>query len=755
MNSAPSQTESASDSGSGIRDVWDHPILGVIARAVLAAVVVLLGFIGFFGSLPSSGVFLHGGCIGLLYSLMGMGIILIYRANRIINFAQAGMGSVAALATILLYTNREWPFILAVLLGLASAFLTGFVIETLIIRRFSKAPRLILTVATIGVAQVLVFLEFRVPDWVGGNRDPLVASGAVNTPLRVHQKQIGGIIFTGDHISALIAVAGIGLFLAWFLTRTRLGMAVRASAENAERAALLGIPIARVGTTVWVIAAVMSYAGVMLRIPIVNSVPSGSGELLSTAALLFGLAPAVIARMDRLGVAFIAGPFIGIVDQGILFETRNSNLATALMLPIILGALLLQSKTLSRSQDTGVTTWQQVREFRPIPTEMLHLPEVKILRWAMRLGFVAFMVFIPFVVNELRIDLASQMLIYAITGVSLVILMGWAGQISLGQFAFVGIGAGVAGAMSARYGLPFLVSILIGGLAGTLFSVAVGLPALRLPGLYLAVTTLLLAQNVQTYFLNPTYYGWFLQESGTYAERPNLFGWYDFKPDRSYYYLCLFFLALAMLSARSLRQHRGGRLLIAARDNSRAAQAFGVHLQRSKLAAFAISGFFAAVAGGLFVHLQGVTKSGVFPAEIGLKVFALVVIGGVTSVGGAVIGAVYFIGFQHFLPEYQILATGAGMLILLLFFPGGLSEVGFSLRDAFLRWRAERRDMYVPSLVADVLLNDEERISISRESLLDTSDSQVSATSTVLSAYSDHASVETSDIRDGERGTVE
>ncbi len=457
--------------------------------------------------------------------------------------------------------------------------------------------------------------------------------------------------------------------------------------------------------------------------------------------------------MDRLGVAFIAGPFIGIVDQGILFETRNSNLATALMLPIILGALLLQSKSLSRAQDTGVTTWQQVKEFRPIPTEMLHLPEVKILKWGGRLLFVAFMIAIPFIINELRVDLASQMIIYAITGVSLVILMGWAGQSSLGQFAFVGIGAGVAGAMSARYGLPFLLSLLIGGIAGTIFSLAVGLPALRIPGLYLAVTTLLLAQNVQTYFLNPTYYGWFLQASGTYAERPNLFGWYSFKPDRSYYYLCLFFLALAMLSARSLRQHRGGRLLIASRDNSRAAQAFGVPLERSKLAAFAIAGFFSAVAGGLFVHLQGVTSAGVFPSEIGLKVFALVVIGGVTSVGGAVIGAVYYIGFQHFLPEYQILATGGGMLILLLFFPGGLSEVGFSLRDAFLRWRAERRGLYVPSLVADILLDDEERITLSRESLLDSP--QVQTTPSDSTSQAEETSLSGDSAAGDKRGDVE
>jgi hypothetical protein len=141
--------------------------------------------------------------------------------------------------------------------------------------------------------------------------------------------------------------------------------------------------------------------------------------------------------------------------------------------------------------------------------------------------------------------------------------------------------------------------------------------------------------------------------------------------------------------------------MIAVRDNPRAAQSYGINLTRTRLAAFAMSGFFAAIAGALFAHLQGVVDPNVFTPQRSLEVFAMAVIGGLTSVGGALAGAMYIVGFEYFLPQYSLLASGLGMLVLLLFFPGGLSELGFTMRDAYLRRLAAKKRIHVPSLVAD------------------------------------------------------
>jgi branched-chain amino acid transport system permease protein len=206
---------------------------------------------------------------------------------------------------------------------------------------------------------------------------------------------------------------------------------------------------------------------------------------------------------------------------------------------------------------------------------------------------------------------------------------------------------------------------------------------------------------MQSFFLNRDYFGWLLPHNGTYVDRPILWGRLDVRSDLAYYYVCLAGLALAVAAARSLRSHRSGRVLIAARDNGRAAQAYGVNLSRTRLAAFAISGFIAAMAGAEFAYLQGGVDPAVFPPLRSIQLFAMTVIGGLTSVPGAIAGAAYVVAFQYFFPDYQLLGTGAGLLLLLLAFPGGLSEVGFRARDQVLRGIAQRLHLHVPSLVAD------------------------------------------------------
>jgi branched-chain amino acid transport system permease protein len=678
-----------------LREAWDAPVLGAVLKIVAVLVLLPVAIRALPGADPPLGVYLNGAIIGSLYGLVAVGLILIYRANRIINFAQASIGAAPAVLAILLVVQRGMSYWWAVPMVVLGSVLVGALVEIVFIRRFTKAPRLILTLATIGIAQFLGFFEVVMPQWVGGIRKARVD---FESPFVDSATTIGGVRFTLDHLITIILVVGLTVALALFFKRTRTGMAVRASAENAERAALLGVPVTRIATIVWMIAALLSAVGVFQRTSVTGTLPVG---LAGTATLLFGLVPAVVARMENIPTALVTGMVMGVIDQCVFYTTRNATVAGALVLPLLLVALLLQRSKLSRAEDTGVATWRQVKEFRAVPTELRHLREVVLGQWVLRIAVLGLIVAFPYLAGPGRQDVASLLIIYAIVGVSLVILTGWGGQISLGHFAFAGLGAAVAGGVVANHQTDFLLAVVLAGLVGAVASIIIGIPAVRLPGLFLAATTLAFAANTQYFFLQRQYFDWLLPDADKYVERPVLFGRIDLSSDHAFYFACVVVLALAVAVATSIRAQRSGRVMIAVRDNARAAQSYGINPTRTRLVAFAFSGFFAAVAGAMFAHVQGVVDASVFTPDRSLQLFSMTVIGGLTSVGGAFAGAVYVVGFQYFLPRYSLLASGLGMLVLLLFFPGGLSEIGFTLRDAFLRRLAIKKRIHVPSLLAD------------------------------------------------------
>jgi branched-chain amino acid transport system permease protein len=162
-------------------------------------------------------------------------------------------------------------------------------------------------------------------------------------------------------------------------------------------------------------------------------------------------------------VAFIAGMAIGVIDQTAVFSTRRTTLATAIMLVVILVALLVQKGAMSRAYDVAAGTWDAVREFRPIPPELRKVREVVLGRRIVYGLAAALALGAPYIVGRERTGLATLIVLYAMVGVSLVILSGWSGQISLGQLAFAGVGAAVAGGLAANYQLDFFFTLMVGG----------------------------------------------------------------------------------------------------------------------------------------------------------------------------------------------------------------------------------------------------------------------------------------------------
>jgi ABC-type branched-subunit amino acid transport system ATPase component/ABC-type branched-subunit amino acid transport system permease subunit len=500
-------------------------------------------------------------------------------------------------------------------------------------------------------------------------------------------------IFDGNDVVAMGAVPVLLVGLGWFFSRSDTGVAVRAAADSNERALLLGIPVRRLSQVTWMLAAALSGIGSILSAPVLGpnlGTPAGAVRLLAP------LAAAVVGRMESLPVTVAASLGIGVFTQTVFWNYPRSSTVDVALFFVVLAALLFQRSRISRVDGSDLGGYVAVREVRPIPTVLRSLPEI---RWARIGGWIALALIAiayPMTLSAPHKILASYIAIYGIIAVSLVVLTGWAGQISLGQFAFVGVGAATTASLLVHARTDFFLALLLSAAAGATAAVLVGIPALRIPGLFLAVTTLSFAVPVSTYLLS---YSHFEILNPIRLNRPVLIERFRLDTPLTFYYLCLGALVVAMLLARNYRRTRAGRAAIAVRDNERGAAAFSIVPVRAKLVAFAFAGALAGVAGSLYaVALRGMPYSG-FSPDSSLVVFTMVVIGGIASLPGALLGALYVEGTQYYLHgALQLLATGAGLLVLLMVVPGGLGEVVFGVRDRVLRWVAARRGLSVPSL---------------------------------------------------------
>jgi ABC-type branched-subunit amino acid transport system permease subunit len=650
-----------------------------------------------------AGIVVLGVVYGALYALVAIGIVLVYRANRIINFAQAQLGVVAAVLAIELHVTYGLGYVLAVAAGIVVAIALGAAIS-LLPRHFRNSSRLVLTVATIALAQTLNGFAAIIPLWFcDPGKNPTCLTTATHqsftTPLTLHLT-LSPVVFSGDDVVALGGALLLVAALTVFLRRSRYGIAIRAAATNADRATLLGIPVPRLDTIVWCLAAVLSAMAVLFRVPVLGfsgfTTVSGGGYDL----LLRALVAAVIGRMENLPRTALAAIALGVYDSLATWTFANTSFVDATLVIVIVVALLVQRNAYRRVSDALSSSWRTVTSVRPIPRQLVGLPEV---RWSirgLRVVVLTAAVLLPVVLTTSQTYLAALILIYAIVGLSLLVLTGWAGQISLGQFGLAGIGGATTAVLFQRHGWDFLLALAAGVLVGALTALVIGLPALRIPGPLLAVTTLAFGIAVSSYLLVPENLSWFVT---TQLTRPRVFGADILDQDWQIYYLCLLAFLVVVVAVRSLRRSRIGRALIATRDNEPAAEAATLNTTVTKLTAFMISGAIAGFAGVLFVIHQRGVNNGSFSADINIALFLMVVVGGAESLPGVVIGAIYIWGTQYYLHGgYTLIASGLGILVLLIILPEGLGGLLYRLRDQLLRVVARRRRIALLGLAPQV-----------------------------------------------------
>jgi branched-chain amino acid transport system permease protein len=263
-------------------------------------------------------------------------------------------------------------------------------------------------------------------------------------------------------------------------------------------------------------------------------------------------------------------------------------------------------------------------------------------------------------------------------------LTGWAGQISLGKMALVAIGAAVSGWLTSTWTIDITLAIVGGAIAGSVAALIVGLPALRLQGLYLAVTTLAFALAVSSWLLNRRFFAWVPSDR---LLRYPVFGRIDISTPTRYYVFTLVITALIIIGIRGIRHSRTGRVILALRDNDQAAQSFSIAPIWGRLRAFMISGAVAGAAGGLLAHLSQAFDPATYGVGASIEIFTATVVGGLGSLGGAVLGASFLRGTQWFIPsaEWRLLFSAFGVLMALLILPGGLISGVTALRDVLVR----------------------------------------------------------------------
>jgi branched-chain amino acid transport system permease protein len=487
-------------------------------------------------------------------------------------------------------------------------------------------------------------------------------------------------VLTDSHLLILRLVPPAAVAIALLLRFTSFGLAVRASAENADAAKLAGIPTRRIAMGVWALAGGMAALSSICLAPDKGLALS---DTLGPELLVRALAAAVLARMVFLGRAFLAGILLGILEQLVYWNTSSNGAVEVAMFAVILVAFALQTRKREGARTEERSSWELTRLMRPLPSRLAGNRRVRAAGWG---GLAAVMVVgavVPFWLSSSQTFLLTGIVTLAILAVSVSLLTGTSGQISLGQVAFLGLGAAVAHQATTQLALPFVPAVLAAGVVGALAAVAIGLPALRRKGLFLAVTTLGFALVAQSWLIGQDW----MAGVGATLHRPELAG-VSFHGQHAYYLVVLGGLLLAVLLTRAVLSGPLGRTMVAIRDNEPQAAALGVDTTRVKLVAFAVSGFIAASAGALYGY--GAEQFGPqnFPVADGLRIVSVAVIGGLGSITGTVLAALLVFGVDRLVhvPEIRLVMTAMGLLVVLLFLPGGFAGPIARMRD----WAADR-----------------------------------------------------------------
>lgn len=640
---------------------------------------------------------------GSIYAAVAMGVVVTYRGTGIINFATGAMAMWGAYVYDQLERTGEMvfptaviphkiklgddiPFALSFVLAVLSCALVGLLVHALVFRPLRRAPILAKVVASVGVLlliQALVVMQFQ-------STPRVVPSILPNEAMKV-----GSISFQRDRLWITLIVVLVALAVWAYFRFTRLGLATRASAEN-ERAIVLArySPQLLAGST-WILSSTVVGAIIILTAPLVILNP-----LLYPLAIVPALAAALIGRLQSIGITVTAALALGSFQAIVTFQTTKSwwpswaitGLGDALPFVVIVVALFAFGDALPS---------RGALESDPLPAVLRPRMNMRIFLPLVAVG-AALMVVTS---GSYRFGLITSMIV-AIIMLSLMILTGLVGQISLAQAGIAGTAGFALSKLANGASIPFPISTLVAALVATALGVLVGIPALRIRGAQLAVVTLAGAVALEKFiFRNPS----FTDISGNPIPDAMLFGLdLGVREGRtiarlSFGILVLIVLALCTVLVANIAKSATGRRFLAVRSNERAGASVGISIAHTKLQAFAIASFLAGLGGAFIGYSRGQLSANSFATLVGLTFLAFAYLGGITSVSGAIIAATFAplgIGFVIFDrnielgSSYQIFA-GIGLIVTAIFNPVGIAGANSRNWQLLKAWFARRHAVSV------------------------------------------------------------
>lgn len=638
---------------------------------------------------------------GAVISLMSVGLVVGYRGSGVVNFALGAIAMYSAYTYLALRTMGKYPqpipglpgfvtvsssgavgTIPSFVVSVATAGVLGLIMYLAVFRSLRDAPLLAKVVATIGVMLVLqADVAFR------------FGTSPVSPPKMLPHGTL--FRFAGSEVpqdqiilAAVAVVMGVALWAAF--RYLRIGLSTRAAAENEKGAILLGYSPEVQACTNWVLAAVVAGAGGVLVAPLTSLTPTGFSLLVIPA-----LAAALVAQFTSIPVAVAAGILIGMAQS----ELQNlpakvswfPSVGTQNAFPFVLIVVMLAVRG-QRIPERGTVTLGK-------------LPSVPA---ASRYSVIPLLVFgvvvsavIGLVGAGFRLAIINST-IGAMLCLSLVVLTGYLGQISLFQMALAGVSAYAVVGASAGLHIPFPIAPLLGALAGTAVGVAAAVPALRVRGASLAVATLAAGWAIESFFFNnPSYTG---GVTGTAVRKPEIFGInfaFDYKKTVAqpiFGITCVVALVVLAIIVTRLRGGATGRRMLAVRTNERAAAACGVDVTQTKVFGFGLAALAAGVAGSLMAYQEGTVSATSFDVLLSVGILAIAYLGGITRVSGAMVGGLLATGgFIYYLfntyvfsqsvqaASLEQLINGVGLVLTAVLNPEGVAGAFAKTANAFRR----------------------------------------------------------------------
>ncbi len=554
---------------------------------------------------------------GGVYGLLGNGLVLIYRGSGVVNFAHGAMAMSAAYIFYEFDRVDGWSFWPAFVVSVLILAGVGTFTQVVIMRRLRNASPISRLIATLGI---LAILDGLFSIWFA-----TAPNTAIPPSLPHGSFQLGGFAISQEALSLFGIAVGICLVLYTWSRHTAMGLAMIAVAESSDAASSLGWSPQTVATVTWAGGAALAAIAGILIVPV-----SGLDITNLTLIVVGALAAALLGGFLSFPIVLVAGLVIGIVQSEMAFYVSQPGWSETVPFIAIILVLLVRGR--------GLPVRGHVLERLPKVGTGRFRPQI-VLPVTIALA-ICIATFFP---QSLTIAITVQIAVATVL-LSIVVVTGYAGQLSLAQFCLAGVGALAAGRIAAVEGWPFLACLVCGALTAAAVGIVVGIPALRTRGVNLAIVTLGLGLALEDLvFLNPDYTG---GVGGTVVKPPSFFG-LSLNPvtdPASYAIFCLAIFVLVVIVVSNIRRSRTGRRLVAVRANERAAASLGISVTGAKLYAFALGAGIAGVGGVLLAFMNPVLQFTTFGALTSANFVGYATIGGLGHITGPLFGSGFQVG---------------------------------------------------------------------------------------------------------------